>query len=35
MKKVNKDPFSNGTEYFAFETCCCCKCIKFSYMRPD
>lgn len=35
MKKVNKDPFSNGTEYSAFKTYCCYKCIKFSYMRPD
>lgn len=35
MKKVNKDPFSNGTEHMMFEELCCCRCIKFSYMRPD
>ena len=29
-KKVNKDPFSNGTEYMIFEERCCNKCIKSS-----
>lgn len=35
MKKVNKDPFSNGTEYMMFEDACCCKCIKASRMREN
>ena len=30
MKRVNKDPFSNGTEYMLFEEMCCNKCIKHS-----
>ena len=30
MKKVNQDPFSNGTEYMMFEDLCCSKCIKSS-----
>ena len=30
MKRVNKDPFSNGTEYMLFEEHCCDKCIKHS-----
>lgn len=28
--KVNKDPFSNGTEYMIFEERCCNRCIKSS-----
>lgn len=31
--KVNKDPFSNGTEYMIFEERCCNKCIKSSEPR--
>lgn len=30
MKRVNKDPFSNGTEYMLFEERCCNKCLKHS-----
>lgn len=30
MKKVNKDPFSNGTEAFMFDCRCCDQCIKSS-----
>lgn len=33
MKKVNKDPFSNGMEHLAFEEYCCDKCIKSSEPR--
>lgn len=33
MKKVNKDPFSNGTEHMMFEDLCCNKCIKASQPR--
>ena len=33
MKKVNKDPFSNGTEDMMFEERCCNKCIKSSQPR--
>ena len=35
MKKVNKDPFSNGTEYMLFEERCCDKCIKHSHLRRE
>lgn len=35
MKKINKDPFSNGTEYEMFEYQCCDKCIKSSKMREN
>ena len=28
MKKVDKDPFSNGTELMMFESACCDLCIK-------
>lgn len=35
MKKVNKDPFSNGTEYMMFEDACCCKCVKASMPKGD
>lgn len=35
MKKVNKDPFSNGTEFMMFEERCCNKCIKASQMREN
>ena len=30
MKKINKDPFSNGTENMTFEDYNCSNCIKFS-----
>lgn len=35
MKKINKDPFSNGTEHMMFEDRCCNKCIKASQPRQD
>jgi hypothetical protein len=35
MKKINKDPFSNGTEHILFEERCCNKCIKASQPRQD
>lgn len=35
MKKINKDPFSNGTEHAMFEYQCCDKCIKSSQMREN
>jgi len=35
MKKVNKDPFSNGTEYMRFEDLCCNKCVKHSHMKKE
>lgn len=35
MKKVNKDPFSNGTEHMMFEECCCENCIKHSHMKKE
>lgn len=31
--KVNKDPFSNGSDYSAFEFYCCDKCVKSSEPR--
>lgn len=34
-KKVNKDPFSNGTEYMMFEERCCDKCIKHSHLKKE
>ena len=33
MRKVNKDPFSKGTEFMMFEDACCNKCIKASQPR--
>lgn len=35
MKKVNQDPFSNGSDLRAFEVYCCDKCIKSSEPRED
>lgn len=35
MKRVNKDPFSNGTEYMLFEERCCNKCIKHSHLKRE
>lgn len=35
MKKVDKDPFSNGTEYMMFEDLCCNKCLKHSRLRKE
>ena len=35
MKKVNKDPFSNGTEHMRFEEFNCNKCIKHSHLRKE
>lgn len=31
LKKVNKDPFSNGSELMMFESECCTHCVKFSW----
>lgn len=33
MKKVNKDPFSNGTEHMLFEERNCNNCIKSSHLK--
>lgn len=33
MKKVNQDPFSNGSEHCDFEAYCCDKCVKSSEPR--
>ena len=33
MKKVNQDPFSNGSDHRAFEFYCCEKCVKSSEPR--
>lgn len=33
MKKVDKEPFSNGTQYMMFEDMCCDKCIKHSRIK--
>lgn len=35
MKKVNQDPFSNGSDHRAFEFYCCDKCIKSSEPREE
>jgi len=35
MKKVDKDPFSNGTEYMMFEDLCCNKCVKHSHLKKE
>ena len=35
MKKVNKDPFSNGDEHFRFEVYNCNKCVKSCEPRYD
>ena len=35
MKKVNEDPFSNGTEHMMFDEANCDKCIKSSKLKPD
>lgn len=35
MKKVNKDPFSSGSDHRAFEAYCCDKCIKSSEPREE
>jgi hypothetical protein len=35
MKKVNKDPFSNGTEHMRFEDLCCNNCIKHSRLKKE
>lgn len=35
MKKVNQDPFSNGSDHRAFEYYCCDKCIKSSEPREE
>ena len=35
MKKLNQNPFSNGSEEMMFECQCCSDCIKYSYMRKD
>lgn len=33
LKKVNRDPFSNGSEHLMFECKCCDNCIKYSYRK--
>ena len=35
MKKIDKDPFSNGTEHSRFETYNCEGCIRHSYLKAD
>ena len=35
MKKVDKDPFSNGTEYMMFCEVCCDNCIKHSRLKRE
>ncbi len=35
MKKIDKDPFSNGTEFVLFEDQCCDHCIKASRPKGD
>jgi len=35
MKKVNKDPFSNGTEYMFWDSENCERCIKGSHLKKD
>ena len=35
MIKVDRDPFSNGTEAMLFEEACCGKCIKGSFLVVD
>jgi len=35
MKKIDKDPFSNGTEFILFEDVCCDHCIKSSKPKKD
>lgn len=35
MKKINKVPFSNSTEFMMFDDACCSKCIKASQMREN
>lgn len=35
MKKVNQDPFSNGTEHMRFEEMNCDRCIKDSHLKKD
>jgi hypothetical protein len=35
LKKVNRDPFSNGTEYMMFEERCCDRCVKHSHLRKE
>ena len=35
MKKIDKDPFSNGTEFMLFETYNCDKCVKASKPMKD
>ena len=35
MKKINLDPFSNGTEYMIWEEENCSKCIKSSHLKKE
>ena len=35
MKKVDRDPFSNGTEHMRFEEYNCDKCIKHSHLKKE
>lgn len=35
MKKIDKDPFSNGTEYMIWEERNCAKCFKSSHLKKQ
>ena len=35
MRKVNKDPFSNGTEYMMFEERCCANCENYKHKKNE
>lgn len=35
LKKVNRDPFSNGSEHMMFEERCCDRCVKHSHLRKE
>lgn len=35
MKKINKDPFSNGSEHDSFEFYNCNRCVKSSHLKKE
>ena len=35
LRKVNRDPFSNGTEYMWWTDRNCCRCVKAPHFRED
>lgn len=35
MKRIDQDPFSNGTEHMMFEEVCCNHCVKASKIKKD